>query len=1735
MRRIYFLILLLTSSTFVMSNPTGADIISGEASLSSQGNILNVTTSDKSIINWDSFSINPNETTNFIMPDCTSSVLNRVIGIDPSSLMGELNANGKLILINPNGIVVGENGSINVGSFIGSTFDILNEEFLKDGDIFFSGESNNAIINYGKISAATGDVLLIGYQVKNDGKINAENGVAGLAAGREIIIKPLGKERISIKPKITEKNDDTGVENNGIIKAIQAEIKADGNPYTFAIKNAGKVDALGVEHRNGRVYLVAENGRNETSGSISAKNSDDTGGEVHLLGKEVGLIDKAYIDVSGRYHGGEVYYGISSTDESPMSIAIFTSPNAAISADCIEKGNGGKVLLWGSEVNNFYGTITARGGRLEGDGGYIEVSSHKELNAHGFLNCSATTGISGLVLYDPDDAYNIEITAATANVAGDPNYYPTGSPATISAATIQTTLAAGTDVSVTTTTSPSGQGNEPGNITITNTIQWNANSTLTLTADNDITFNHVCERLGSHVKPSYVISAGRHIVIGDLSITNHNAGIFSISGNITVSAGTSQSGNITMQGGTSTVDNFPAAALIETDDGDCTITASGFISLTGGTSSSIEDANASIIGIGNTETITCSGNLTLQGGATQGSADITGSYTISCNDLSIIGGTGAASDANINALSGGNLNLTVGGALYMEAGSGASCDSYINAASGNFSGSISSSLSLIASAAATAYITSTAGNINFTRVGAVSLTGSGDNSAYINAATAGYDVLLGSNEVGYGALTMTGKSYISAPKDVKIYLAGASTMTGGNAATRLAEIKSTSNGEVLISNSSGLFSVIGGSNAAGVARITTAAGNLSLSSAGGITIKAAAAPAYLDIGTSGALTVSTTSGDITIGNASTSNANSYITNTLGTIAINTTTSGNVSILGGAGGTSHSYITATAGTITSNIQGSITLTSTANGYAYINTVNSGDIDFTHVGAMNLTGSGANEAKFEALVGNLFINSAQTGTYGAITMTNKSSMYGDTSIVGYFTGNSTLTGGSGATQAAAIYSDNGPITLTNTSGNVSLLGGSATDSEAQISIAGGDLGQTDNLALNLSSGNLVLTGNNACNAFISNTNAGTITLNVTGDINLTGGSGASLGNAFIYTLAGDITIAATSGSLALAAGSTGTAYITATTGNVAIEPVTNITLTGSSDIEAYINAATAEYDVLINSNGTGHGALTLTGKSSISAPKDVKIYLAGASTMTGGNAATRLAEIKSTSNGEVLISNSSGLFSIIGGSNAAGIARITAATGNLSLSSVGGITIKAAAAPAYLNIGTSGTLTVSTTSGDITIGNAATSNALSYIRNTSGAITVNTTTSGNVYIYGGAGGTSHSYITTIAGELNGSIVGNLTLTSSTAGEAYIKANVGNVDFSRVGAVSLSGSGNVSAYLDTSTAGYDVLINKGGTGYGALTMTGKSSISAPKDVKIYLAGASTMTGGSGANEIAEIYAGSASGSLTLNSLGDINLIGGAGAGSDAKIRTGTGNLHITASNDINLTSNTGTALLSVDTAGTLTAIAGNDININANSSVTNASGSIYLVCDNNNPTYPLFGNGRFLLGSGATLTATGGKVYIYTSEQSLNSFNSTINGETFSPSSGEEDTPNEKWMVYYPDLGPSPWGVFVIYYKEQLNNVLGHHLHDLNLLTAELFYLIDRRYNWISLDLFKVPRHKYIFENKKYEILHMPTQIIDTEEEPKTEIEQMKKQEETFYEKVKSYVEEKWNNILDFFNKK
>ena len=178
-------------------------MVGGAATIQGQGGpavIVNQSTSS-AIINWNTFNIRANESVRFNQPSASSVALNRVTGgLGPSEIMGSLTANGRVFIINRDGILFGPGSVVNTAGFLATTNDIKNADFMAGRYNFnIPGRPDASIVNQGRITATSGGfAALVAPGVRNSGTITATLGTVALASGNSFTLDMYGDKLITL-------------------------------------------------------------------------------------------------------------------------------------------------------------------------------------------------------------------------------------------------------------------------------------------------------------------------------------------------------------------------------------------------------------------------------------------------------------------------------------------------------------------------------------------------------------------------------------------------------------------------------------------------------------------------------------------------------------------------------------------------------------------------------------------------------------------------------------------------------------------------------------------------------------------------------------------------------------------------------------------------------------------------------------------------------------------------------------------------------------------------------------------------------------------------------------------------------------------------------------------------------------------------------------------------------------------------------------------------------------------------------------------------------------------------------------------------------------------------------------------------------------------------------------------------------------------------------------------------
>jgi filamentous hemagglutinin family protein len=536
----------------VLAAPAGGEVVGGSGSIEQQGTETTITqNTDRLAIDWQNFDIGANERVEFVQPGQSAVALNRILGNKGSEILGRIDANGHVILVNPRGVVFGEGAVINAGGLIASGLQINPEDFMNGNLVFKRIEgTDGTVINSGMINAAAGgNVTLLGAQVENRGLISANLGSVILASGKEAVLTFDESGLLGVRVDEAILQDELGssaaVANSGEIRAENGRIllsasttrdvfsqavnwgdqkharsvtyNEDGS-FTLGaggnVENSGTLDVSGVESA-GVVVALAENvthtgsinagavqgqgGHVELLSNITTLVAEEgvvtasgaEGGVIKLLGKNVGLLDRAVVEAVGQNGGGRILLG---GDQEGLNSRIrnakfvYVGEKTSIDASATDAGDGGIAIVFAEDTTRIYGSLLAKGGENGGNGGFVETSGKMGFEIMGSPEVSAAKGRAGHWLIDPS---NLVIDQAGTRSIDDEtqanHFISEASNARLDTEDLQEALNAGATITVKTGSATGGQGN----ITVSSDITLGANvtSTLNLIAHNNISIN----------------------------------------------------------------------------------------------------------------------------------------------------------------------------------------------------------------------------------------------------------------------------------------------------------------------------------------------------------------------------------------------------------------------------------------------------------------------------------------------------------------------------------------------------------------------------------------------------------------------------------------------------------------------------------------------------------------------------------------------------------------------------------------------------------------------------------------------------------------------------------------------------------------------------------------------------------------------------------------------------------------------------------------------------------------------------------------------------------------------------------------------------------------------------------------------------------------------------------------------------------------------------------------------
>lgn len=303
----------------VQAMPSGGTIRSGNGSIVEQGQTMTVQqNSNRMAIDWTQFNIAKNETVRYTQPDKNAVALNRVTGGQQSLIEGNLNANGHVFLVNPNGVVFGKNASVDVGGLVASTARLADDTMNHFGssqdslNLAVDNENNAAVINEGIIKAQGGLVALHASNVENSGTITDDGGTVALTAAKNLNLSSDadGKLNFTVDGTLARAQS----LNSGTLKAdggyVVMTAKSAGDVLSTVVNNSGTIEAKTLrKNEKGQILLDGgDNGQVEVSGTLDASGTEEgqDAGSIKAIGQKTIVHDGTQLLARGNVNGGTI-------------------------------------------------------------------------------------------------------------------------------------------------------------------------------------------------------------------------------------------------------------------------------------------------------------------------------------------------------------------------------------------------------------------------------------------------------------------------------------------------------------------------------------------------------------------------------------------------------------------------------------------------------------------------------------------------------------------------------------------------------------------------------------------------------------------------------------------------------------------------------------------------------------------------------------------------------------------------------------------------------------------------------------------------------------------------------------------------------------------------------------------------------------------------------------------------------------------------------------------------------------------------------------------------------------------------------------------------------------------------------------------------------------------------------------------------------------------------------------
>jgi len=412
------------------AGPQGGKVVAGTGSIARPNATSTVIRqqSKNIAIDWQKFNVKSNELVQFKQPGRNAQALNRIFDQNASQIHGRIKANGRVLLMNPNGVIFGRTAKVNVNGLVAAGMRNIPVDDFMAGKYKLEALTgvDGAVVNEGVIEAGPGgDVTLVGKSIRNDGVIIASAGRVNLAAGNKVTLDfdGDGLMRFAVDESVLENVQalDDQIANTGTIAAEGGEVmmaaSAAADVFNHAINNSGVVRAGRIDKSGGQIRLVGlgPGASVLNTGVVDASAGDSTSdaGFVDITGANIRNSGRVIADASGG-DGGDIKLqstGVTAVTDSGVVSAVGEGKGGHVellgervgvldhaTIDASGAAGGGEVLIGGdyqganSDVQNAKLTVIAENATVRadatenGDGGKVIAWSDESTLFHGEIS-----------------------------------------------------------------------------------------------------------------------------------------------------------------------------------------------------------------------------------------------------------------------------------------------------------------------------------------------------------------------------------------------------------------------------------------------------------------------------------------------------------------------------------------------------------------------------------------------------------------------------------------------------------------------------------------------------------------------------------------------------------------------------------------------------------------------------------------------------------------------------------------------------------------------------------------------------------------------------------------------------------------------------------------------------------------------------------------------------------------------------------------------------------------------------------------------------------------------------------------------------------------------------------------------------------------------------------------------------------------------------------------------------